>query len=222
MQLNERGRRNRNMSAIVVDVQPYYTRRMPVKIVNMMKFLNSLDGDILMFVNAEDEGLTPDKKGEIVRYWDEHDFGRDEWDRVEYVDKGYGYLRSWMDGVDAKDTGNDKSKNDESKKDKYRKRGLVSDANIIKTIRMMYQEKVYDSRHLFGGEDTDEYIAYMESIGAPPNDPITVNWTSVGQLKRFSGSYLMGGARHECLREVALLMDAFNIKYKLVDEFVYG
>jgi hypothetical protein len=32
----------------------------------------------------------------------------------------------------------------------------------------------------------------------------------------------MGGGRDECLREVELLMNAFNIKYKRIDSLVYG
>jgi len=32
----------------------------------------------------------------------------------------------------------------------------------------------------------------------------------------------VGGGRMECLREVELLMNAFNIKYKRIDHLVYG
>ena len=53
-------------------------------------------------------------------------------------------------------------------------------------------------------------------------DPISVEWISVAQLKRFSGAYIVGGGRNECLREVELLMNAFNIKYKRIDSLVYG
>lgn len=34
--------------------------------------------------------------------------------------------------------------------------------------------------------------------------------------------WFMGGARDECLREVELLMNAFNIKYKEIGNFIYG
>lgn len=51
---------------------------------------------------------------------------------------------------------------------------------------------------------------------------MSVGWTSVAQLKRFNGAYLVGGGRNECLREVELLMNAFNIKYKRIDSLVYG
>jgi hypothetical protein len=54
------------------------------------------------------------------------------------------------------------------------------------------------------------------------DDPLIVNWISVGQLRKFNGAYIMGGGRDECLREVELLMNAFNIKYKRIDSLVYG
>jgi hypothetical protein len=61
----------------------------------------------------------------------------------------------------------------------------------------------------------------MGAIQELGEDPISVNWTSVAQLKQFNGAYLMGGARDQCLREVELLMNAFNIKYKRIDSLVY-
>lgn len=33
--------------------------------------------------------------------------------------------------------------------------------------------------------------------------------------------YLCGGGRDECLKEVMLMCNALNIKYKLIDKFIY-
>ena len=90
----------------------------------------------------------------------------------------------------------------------------------------MYKQKVSDSRELFSNEDDYSY-AMEQFFGRNFNDDmlednISVEWTSVGQLKKFSGAYIMGGAKEECLREVELLMSAFNIKYKEINEFIYG
>ena len=101
----------------------------------------------------------------------------------------------------------------------------VDHAAIIRTIREMYQQKVTDSRELFDGEDSEDYIEQMGKLGIPEevlSDAISVEWTSVAQLKRFSGCYIMGGGKNECLKEVQLLMNAFNIKYREVEEFIYG
>jgi hypothetical protein len=154
----------------------------------------------LAFVNAEDTGLTNDNIPDIKENWESAGFNTDRWNNTEIVDKGYGYFRGWMDQG-------------------------VSDNAIIQAIRVMYQQKVTDSRELFGGDDSEHYVEQMAALGIPEevlDDALSVEWTSVGQLKKYNGAYIMGGGRDECLREVELLMNAFNIKYKRVEDFVYG
>lgn len=194
----------RNTPCIVVDVQPEYTGLNDGSelywIDDMMEFLNRQRGPILMFVNAEDQGLTGDTVQDVQLYWEDSGFDPENWSRTEIVDKGFGYFRSWMDyGVD--------------------------ESTIIRVIRLMYKQKVTDSRELFGGEESDDYKSKMEELGVPLDildDNISVEWTSVAQLKKFNGAYIMGGGRNECLREVELLMNAFNIKYKRINDFIYG
>ena len=197
----------RSRPCIVVDVQPAYAYWMgpnepegaePQAFTiseKIIKFLNQQTGPILMFVNAEETGLSNDTLEDITVFWEKLGFDPDNWDRVTTVDKGYGAFRSFMDLN-------------------------VKDATIIRVIRAMYQNKVTDSRDL----DLDYF---KQLIGAEwqnwmVDDPIIVEWTSVAQLKRFQGAYIMGGSRNECLREVELLMNAFNISYKRIDSLVYG
>ena len=195
------------MPCIVVDVQPEYSGindgdENPV-FEEIIDFVNRQTGKVLIFVNAEQDGLTSDTIPHIKQYWEDSGFDPDTWNKVEIVDKGYGYFRSWMD-------------ND------------VPPAIIIKTIRAMYQAKVNDSRLLFGGDSSENYQREFSKFIGPEfqswmlTDGIMVEWTSITQLKRYSGAYLVGGARNECLREVELLMNAFNIKYKRIDALVYG
>jgi hypothetical protein len=185
---------------IVVDVQPSYANTAPDirrKCKKVIKFLNQQQGKILMFVNAEDTGLTEDTIDEI-KYWYEEN-GFDDWNRVEIVDKGYGYLRSWMD------TG-------------------VKPSTIIKAIRIMYQNKINDSREIVDGyDDTYAHEKWTELLDDDyiPEDPISVNWISAKKLKEYNNCYIVGGGRNECLREVELLMNAFNIKYTRVNSLVY-
>lgn len=199
---------------ICVDVQPeyaYYGKNAPIceKIIN---FVIKSTGPILFFVNAEKSGVSGDTLYNIQRYWEdvvyEYDGEYDDpyqdpnfrepidWKRFQIVDKGFGYLRSWMDQG-------------------------ISPAAIIRVIRAMYQYKISDSREL-----QELGVDLAELVGSEWNkwmldDAISVNWASVAQLKRFSGAYLVGGGRNECLREVELLMNAFNIKYKRIDSLVY-
>lgn len=207
----------RGTSVICVDVQPEYSGmndgdENPV-FEQIIRFVNRQTGPVLMFVNAEDQGMTGDTVQDIKLYWEDtirgEELEREEnphpipWSRFQIVDKGYGYFRGWMDQG-------------------------ISDQTIIKTIRLMYQNKVNDSRELFGGEDSDDYALNFKQFIGPEfehwmlSDNISVNWTSVAQLKRFSGSYIVGGGRNECLKEVELLMNSFNIKYTRINSMVYG
>lgn len=193
---------NKSTKVIVVDVQPEYSGindgGADYLFKKIISFVNNQTGPVLMFVNAEDTGLSGDSISDIKLYWENSGFDSANWNRVEIVDKGYGYFRSWMDNN-------------------------ISDKLIIKIIRLLYQNKKTDSRELF--EDNPEYLQELaghEFEDWMIDDPIVVEWASVAKLKSFSGSYLVGGGRTECLREVELLMNAFNIKYKRVDSLVYG
>jgi hypothetical protein len=205
----------RSTPVICVDVQPEYSgindgAENPV-FEEIIQFVNSQTGPVLMYVNAEDQGLTGDTVQDVKSYWEDTVRGEDadpedyddspiNWRRFQIVDKGYGYLRSWMDhGIPA--------------------------ATIIKTIRMMYQQKVNSSDDLTFpklSQRTPEMVDIKHTIEEMDGDSITVNWISIAQLKRFNGAYIVGGGRNECLREVELLMNAFNIKYKRIDHLVYG
>ena len=208
----------RNTPVICVDVQPEYSGmndgdENPV-FEDIIQFVNNQTGPVLMYVNAEDQGLSGDTVQDVKSYWEDTIRGEDadpedyddspiNWNRFQIVDKGYGFFRNFIDAG-------------------------ISDKVIIKTIRLMYQNKVYDSRELFGGEHSDDYAEKFEQFIGDEfeswmlSDGITVKWTSVAQLKRFSGAYIVGGGRNECLKEVELLMNAFNIKYKRIDHLVYG
>lgn len=197
---------------IVVDVQPEYCGINDGDensvCVDIIQFVAKQTGPVLMFVNAEDQGLTGDTVADVKLYWEDtvrelaNDYENEQpinWSRFQIVDKGYGYLRSWMDhGIEPR--------------------------IIIATIRELYLQKKSDSRDLnfppFNQRTTTQSLI-MGAIEEMEDDPLTVNWTSIAQLKRFSGAYIVGGGRNECLREVELLMNSFNIKYKRIDSLVY-
>jgi hypothetical protein len=186
---------------IVVDVQPEYCKNNSI-CKKIIAFVLKQTGPVLMFVNAEEMGLTSDDLIDIKRYWEEvayeYGYGDIDWNRFEIVDKGYGYFRSWMDS------------------------GIAANI-IIATIRELYLQRKNSSDELEFEEDISPMrVKIVKAMEKMRHDPISVNWTSVSQLKRYSGAYIMGGGRNECLREVELLMNAFNIKYKRIDSLVYG
>jgi hypothetical protein len=193
-------------SIICVDVQPEYSGMNdgdedPV-FIDIVDFVLSQKCPVLMFVNAEDTGVSTDTVEDIQLYWENTaaDLNKEiDWERFEIIDKGYGYLRAWMD---------------------Y---GPISDNTVIRTIREMYQQKVNDSRMLFDG-DAEKFAAFIgdEFDEFMIDDAIMIKWVNVSKLKQYEGSIMVGGGRSECLREIELIMNAFNIRYKRANELVYG
>jgi len=121
-----------------------------------------------------------------------YDNGFQPQSRVNMIEKGYAFFRNWMDNG-------------------------ASNATMIKVIRKMAMERQNDARDLEDleeilGDDYEDYMSY-ESFYIPD--------INLKLLKQFNGCYLIGGGEHECLAEIKLLMDAFNIKYTMVKEFIY-
>lgn len=212
---------SRGRPVVCVDVQPsYLPQENPDNVdyvVKVARFLAGQRGPIMMYVNADETGMTEDNvEHDIFPFWEEAfqanglDFYDTLFSRAEWFDKGYGYLRGWMD---------------------YH----ISDRIIVQVVREMYRQKVSSSEELFGG-DFDQLHAFIKQIcggggrihahcpTTQPlhSDPIHVGWVAVNQLKRYNNCYLIGGGRTECLKELSLLMNAFNIKYTIIDDLVYG
>jgi len=204
--LNEKASRGRPV--ICIDVQPAYMDYAPRNYAQRVaKFLAEHRGPILMYVNADETGMTEDNvEHEIFPFWENEfenvgaDFYEDGLDKMEFFDKGYGYLRAWMDNN-------------------------IPANVIIKTIREMYKQKVSDSRELFSeAEDYEQAMEEFLGSNYDPlmlDDPLSVGWVAMDQLKRYNNCYLIGGGREECLKEVAILMNAFNIKYTMIENLIY-
>lgn len=188
---------SKNTPVVVVDVQPAYypvIQNSRLDVSRLMEFLNQQQGPILMLINADETGITEDTKNSCIEFWVEHGLLEDTLNRIRIFDKGYGYFRAWMDNG-------------------------ISPSTVIRVVRALYQHKVNDSRDLdltrLKEIVGNEWKEWME------DDPITVEWLSVSLLKQFNNCYICGGGEEECLAEVQLLMNAFNIKYKTMKNFIY-
>jgi hypothetical protein len=190
----------RSKNVIVVDVQPIYEDGISFDIDDLSTFLLN-NRDILFFYNGVDT-IGGDSRDDIIymftdNYYDT-DYSSDISDKLEsettWIDKGYGFFRSWMDtGADI---------------------GFIQ-----KAIKYMVINKVTDSRDIdpedwyreFPDDFIDDYI----------DDPIYLPDIPLSELRMWNGSYLLGGGRDECLKEIQIYMNAFNIKYTLVEDFIY-
>ena len=117
--------------------------------------------------------------------------------RAEYLQKEYGFLRPMMDmGVSAR--------------------------TIIQVLRLMYQNRVSDSRDLDYDVLPGEIKRDLEQNYFDWGEGISVqDWIPVSLLKQLSPFYIVGGGRDECLREIELICNAFNIRYKRIDSLIY-
>lgn len=191
--INEKRKNN----IIVVDVQPMY-KQSKFKIEEFAEFLKE-QGKILYYYNGPDT-VGSDTAGDIISwlldksYWDEELERKLESKDVIWYDKGYAFFRSWMDeGADP---------------------GFIK-----KALRFMMEKKVNDSRDIdpevWEEKFPNDWEDYME------DDMIYLPDIPLNVLKQFSGSYLVGGGKNECLAEVEILMSAFNIRAKKVSKFIY-
>jgi hypothetical protein len=189
---------NLSVPVIIIDVQPCYDKWRGNVASNLMGFLNKRTGQVVAFYNNEDIGC--DSNIDVQAYYIEKGLEEDVLNQIDFKEKYYAFFRNWMD------------------------RGMER-GHIIKAIRYMVTNRKNDSRDVTEeewkkvfGDDWSEFTDIPEIV---TEDSINLPDISIAELKRYNGCYLCGGGRKECLAEFGLLMDAFNIKYKLVDKFIY-
>lgn len=200
---------------IVVDVQPLYEKNIEKKfsVEDFYGFLRK-SKNVLYFYNGPETIGSEDSPENIINWLDEktdYKYVSDEesenisrnfdWDNVNFYDKGYSFFRDWMDAG-------------------------VSDNGMKQALRYMYMNRKNDSRDI----SIDEWKKVLpqsdfNAIGDALEDGGLTIWTpdiSIADLKNnWNNSLICGGSLNECLKEIMLLMNAFNIKYTLVDKFIY-
>jgi hypothetical protein len=184
---------------VVVDVQPEYNKYCGGIVDGICNFLNNRKGPIVVYFNGDSIG-SEDDKNSIIDYYLEHGLNDDVIPNMKFIDKGYGFFRVWMDnGMDR--------------------------AYIIKAIRFMVMNKKYDSRDVTTDEweklFADDWNEFTDLPDIIENDSVNIPDVVISDLKKLSGCYLVGGAKEQCLAEFRLLFDAFNINYRIINDFTY-
>ena len=187
----------RKYNVMVVDIQPMYRSFIGFDINKFCDFLLE-QNEILYLFNGPDT-VDGDKKSEIIDWLCEDYYNADPlYEKltgdVFFHDKGYAFFRGWMDqGADP---------------------GFIK-----KAIRFMLSKKAHDSRdideELWMKEFPNDWEDYMNG------DNIYLPDIPLNKLRKFSGGYIVGGGKNECLKEFQILMSVFNIRAKEVKEFIY-
>jgi hypothetical protein len=186
---------------IVVDIQPAYIKNIQnkLKLTEFMDYLNKYEGKILLLVNEKGNG-TEDTIDEIREFYVEWGLKKRALAHIKIFDKGHGYLRDWMD--------------------KY-----IDRETIIKVLKHMISVDIEDIRDL-----EEQYPGKLQELLEEDNYDIedvkdlhlTGGWIELSILKQFNDCYICGGGRWECLEEVLIYMDALNIKYTLLKNYIYS
>ncbi len=192
---------NRN-KIILVDFQPSYDNDKygyRTALSNTTESLNKMNPtEIVAFFNGED--ISDDTKESVYEHY--IDYGLDESiaNKIQFREKVYAWLRNFMDS------------------------GMPEDI-IITMIRYMVTNRINDSRDIepetmvqvIGKDNYEQWEELIEG-----GDMIYIPEISIPELKSMSGALIGGGGNDECLKEILVLMNAFNIKYKLVKDWIYG
>lgn len=111
---------------------------------------------------------------------------------ITFTEKIFSFLRPWMEaGVDP--------------------------GHIKKALRYMLMNKIVDSRKI----PEDVYKQLLGDRYIPREFNIFLPNIAISQLKLFNNSLMGGGVRSKCFKEMQILMSAFNIKHKEVQQWIY-
>ena len=179
----------------MIDVQPAYEHYCNKIAGPLCNFLNGQNKPINIMFNGKSSGLTEDDESDVRVYFMEHGLNTDVMDNAKYIDKEYGFFRSWMDVG-------------------------IPDRLIILTIRKMFQQRVSTSEEV---EFSEEEIKELDNAYYDwQSDPIYFpDFITINELRQLSPFYMAGGGRDACLREIELICNAFNIPFKRMNDFIY-
>jgi len=206
--LNERSG-NTFKNLVVVDIQPLYEEAIKKKfnISDFGDFLSTIHNNILYFYNGPDTIGGDDTEDNIKSWLIEHNQNENEtlknfdWSNVTFADKGYAFFRDFLDHG-------------------------ISYNGVKQALRYMYINKITDSRnvHKEQWKNILSPVDYKHAKDAIEDNGISVFTPEIDivDLKaNYNNCLLCGGGVNECLKEIQMLFSIFNIKYTLVDKFLY-
>ena len=204
-------------SLIVVDIQPayypvshkvlrgggYLSRTYVQAANNIIHFINTRADRVLAYFNGSDSGVEDTIK-DVQDHYLEMGLDPNKLDTINFQEKSYAFLRPWIDEE-------------------------VPLRIIIAAIRYMVQNRLYSSfdipedvlKEIIRSSTKHPAHQYNEVERIMDLDPIVIPDINLSLLQQFSNAYISGGAEHECLKEITVMMNAFNIKYTLVEDFIY-
>lgn len=166
---------NKSDFLVVVDVQPAYQESCEDIIVDIVFKINNTEQPIFFFYVGRD--LDCDNQSSVIGYLLENGVDENRIDGIKFIEKDYGFFRSWMDSG-------------------------VPHQHIINTIRYMNEHNINDTSS-FTVEDWKNTVgnqfghhAYSDLFYLPHFNQ------KMFKDKIIDNFELIGGGRYECLLEI--------------------
>lgn len=198
-----------NTNVLVVDIQPAYAPWADKIAPSVMNLLNRQTGEKYIMYNGINRtpdhgygGLSEtDTEQDVIDYFLKHGLDQNQVKNLTFIEKEFFFFREWMD------------------------KG-VPESMIIRTVRAMVQS---------AGETQSDYLdintVFNKQEQRVLRDQYDIRWrydtiympdfVSLALLKKISPFLMCGGGRDRCLREIELICNAFNIRYKRIDTMLY-
>lgn len=185
------------LPVICIDIQPAMEKYIHFNISNFINDILVKSDNIFYFYDNQ----FIDDKNDIIHFLaNEYSASKDFDDvlsKISFKEKSYGFFRSWMDAG-------------------------ISTNIIISMAKKLIHENLNCSNELFN-KDED---AFNKIVGNnhPTNledDPLYLPQFDYGFLKNYKNYNICGGSEDECLLEFCILLDVLDIKYTIINKYVY-
>lgn len=196
---------------VVVDVQPFYENGFEHLTPQYIEKLESTDKPIIYFYVGPE--LSNEDKGDVIMFLLKNGLSEDKCDTIRFVEKDYGFYRSFMDSN-------------------------VSSNGIVEIIKEMREVGITDLRDILdeGYENILEWqpdlknkLSKTDLINAEVllsgGDSIYLPHFSNKLFKSFTADSkfeIIGGGRWECLEEIAIHLNSLNLNVEVNEKLSFG
>lgn len=186
------------MQLLIIDVQNTYRKFCHPLINTIPAFAENFAHIVFLFDNHDGQEFNEEVPDE---WMDEPEF----YDRLNGISKQYGFFRGLMDaGIDAEDE-------EIVKLGKFMRKNKIVDARDVLENESLKKKYLKEFKHSpLLNIDFNDYGFYL------PEDLIEEIESTIRP-----GVTLVGGARNECLKEVAVLLRVLDIDYTIIEEHTY-
>lgn len=177
---------------IVVDIQPEYHDTAESIIFDVIDKLNNTQQNIYFYYVVE---LSKDKKEDVIDYLFSYGLHEETFNRISFIPKDYGFLRGWMDNN-------------------------IPDKIIVNTVKHLINNNIQSSEQI--DENQLFKLVSVNNIHTCTIDSIYLPNFDIDFIKNNNNFEVIGGGKNECLKEITLILDAYDKKYITSNHLIYG